>query len=170
MTLNDSVLLVTQDDIFKYTTLNGNVDVDKLTPFVKVAQDIEVQEIMGTKLYQKILTDVRTNSLSGNYSILVSTYTQPMLIHYAMADFLQFHGYEISNAGILRNNPENTQLPDKAEIDTLVKRQRGIAETYRHRLISYLTYYPQYFPEYTANQNDGEYPTANPNNYCGWNL
>jgi len=170
MTLNDNVLLVTNEDIFKYTSLNGNVDVDKVTPFVKVAQDIEIQEILGTKLYQKILSDVRTSTLTGNYSTLVFTYVQPTLIHYAMADFLQFHGYEISNAGIVRNNPENTQLPDKSEIDTLVKRQRGIAETYRKRLVSYLTYYPQLFPEYTANQNDGEYPTSNPNNYCGWNI
>jgi len=170
MTLNDSVLLVTNEDIFKYTSLNGNVDVDKVTPFVKVAQDIEIQEVLGTQLFQKILTDVRLSTLAGNYSTLVLTYVQPTLIHYAMADFLQFHGYEISNAGIIRNNPENTQLPDKNEIDTLVKRQRGIAETYRKRLVSYLTYYPQLFPEYTANQNDGEYPTSNPNNYCGWNI
>jgi hypothetical protein len=170
MTPNDIVLLVTTDDIFKYTSLNGNVDVDKITPFIKVAQDIEVQEVLGTVLYQKILTDVRTTGLSGNYAVLVSQYVQPMLIHYGMSDFLQFHGYEISNAGILRNSPENSQLPDKGEIATIVGRQRAIAETYRHRLISYLTYYPQYFPEYTANQNDGEYPTTNPNNYCGWNL
>lgn len=170
MTLNDSVLLITQEDIFKYTSVNGNLDVDKITPFVKVAQDIEVQEVLGTQLYQKILTDIRQSTLTGNYETLLSTYIQPMLIHYAMSDFLQFHGYEISNAGIVRNNPENTQLPDKSEIDTLVKRQRSIAETYRHRLVSYLTYYPQYFPEYTANQNDGEYPTTNPNNYVSWNI
>lgn len=170
MTINDIVLLVTKDDIYKYTQLNGNVDVDKITPFIKVAQDIEVQELLGTNLYQRILTDVRENTLDGNYEILLSQYIQPMLIHYSMADFLQFHGYDISNAGIVRNSPENTQLPDKSEIDTIVNRQRKIAETYRHRLISYLTYYPQYFPEYTSNQADGEYPSTNPNNYVTWKI
>jgi len=170
MIANDSVLLVTNDDIFKYTSLNGNTDVDKISPFIKVAQDIEVQEVLGTKLYDKILTDVRASTITGDYETLLLQYVQPMLIHYAMADFLQFHGYEISNAGILRNSPEDTQLPDKAEISTLVKRERDIAETYRHRLISYLTYYPSLFPEYTANQNDGQYPSTNPNNYVSWNL
>lgn len=170
MTLNDSVLLVTKEDIFKYTSLKGNVDVDKITPFIKVAQDIEIQTILGTVLYQKILSDVRTDELVGNYSTLVYQYVQPMLIHYAMADFLLFHGYEISNAGILRNAPENTVVPDKGELDTLVKRQRDIAETYRTRVLDYLTYYPQLFPEYTANQADGQYPSTNPNNYVSWNL
>jgi len=167
---NDSVLMITNEDIYKYTSLNGNVDVDKISPFVKVAQDIEVQDVLGTVLYQKILSDILANTLIGNYSTLLYQYVQPMLIHYAMADFLQFHGYEISNAGIIRNAPENTQLPDKYEIDTLVKRARGIADTYRQRLINYLTYYPQYFPEYTANQNDGQYPSTNLNNYCSWNI
>jgi hypothetical protein len=29
-----------------------------------------------------------------------------------------FHGYEISNAGILRNTPEGTNLPAKDELDS----------------------------------------------------
>jgi len=167
---NDSVLLVTKEDIFKYTSLKGNVDVDKITHFIKIAQDIEIQTILGTALYQKILSDVRTNTLAGNYEVLLFQYLQPMLIHYAMADFLLFHGYEISNAGILRNSPENTVVPDKSELDSLVRRQRDIAETYRGRAVDYLTYYPQYFPEYTANQNSGQYPSSNPTNYVSWNL
>lgn len=170
MIATDSVLLVTKEDIFKYTSLKGNVDVDKVTPFVKVAQDIEVQGILGTELYQRVLTDVMNNTLTGNYSVLVLQYVQPMLIHYAMADFLLFHGYEISNAGIVRNSPENTVLPEKSELDTLVKRERDIAETYRNRAVDYLVYYPQYFPEYTANQNNGQYPSSKPNNYVSWNI
>jgi hypothetical protein len=43
------------------------VDIDKVTPFVKIAQDIQVQEILGTKLYRKILTDVQADTLAGNY-------------------------------------------------------------------------------------------------------
>jgi hypothetical protein len=167
---NDQVLLITKDDIYKYTSLKGNVDVDKITPFVKVAQDVELQTILGTVLYQKILTDIYNDTLTGNYEVLVLQYLQPMLIHYAMADFLLFHGYEISNAGIVRNSPENTVLPEKSELDALVKRERDIAETYRNRVLDYITYYPQYFPEYTASQANGQYPSSKPNNYVSWNI
>lgn len=170
MYANDDVLLVTKEDVVKFTSLSGNFDFDKLSPFIKVAQDIQVQELLGTNLYRKILTDVEAGTLSGNYQILVLQYVQPMLIHYSMADLMLFHGYEINNAGILRNTPENTQLPEKAEIDSLVKRQRDIAETYRVRLFDYLSYYPQYFPEYTSNQNNGQYPSSDPSNYVNWNL
>ena len=167
---NDNVLLIDASLLFKYTQLSGNFDIDKITPFIKVAQDIEIQEVLGTNLYRKILDDVQSDSLSGDYLTLVSDYVQPMLIHYSMSDLLQFHGYEISNAGILRNTPEGTSLPDAGELETIVKRQRTIAETYRRRLIDYLSYYPQLYPEYTANQNAGQYPNSNPSNYVNWNI
>jgi hypothetical protein len=167
---NDNVLLITKDHLFKYTQLGGNVDIDKVTPFIKIAQDIQIQEVCGTALYRSILTKVQGNTLAGNYLTLVNQYLQPMLIHYAMADFLLFHGYEISNAGIVRNNPENTQLPDRIEIDMIVKRQRDIAETYRQKTVSYLNYYPQLFPEFTQDQQSGMYPDQDPSNYTGWNL
>ena len=170
MYANDDVLLITKDDLFKYTQLSGNFDIDKITPFIKVAQDIEVQQLLGTVLYRKILTDVQDGVLAGNYLTLVSEYVQPMLIHYSMADLLLFHGYEVSNAGIVRNSPEGTQLPSENEINTLVERTRSTADTYRRRLVDYLSYYPQLFPEYTANQNNGQYPTSYPTNYTGWNL
>ena len=167
---NDDVLLIDASILFKYTTLSGNFDIDKITPHIKVAQDIEVQSVLGTNLYRKILTDVQNDALSGNYLTLVSQYVQPMLIHYSMSDLMQFHGYEVSNAGILRNTPEGTNLPDAGELNTLVNRERDIAETYRRRLVDYLSYYPQLFPEYTANQNNGQYPNSNPSNYVNWNL
>jgi hypothetical protein len=170
MQTNDNVLLITKEDLYKYTQLKGNVDIDNISPFIKVAQDIEIQTVLGTILYRKILDDVQANTLVDQYLTLVSTYVQPMLIHYAMSDFMLFHGYEVSNAGILRNNPENTSLPDKSEIDTLVKRYSNIAETYRRRLIDYITLNVGLYPEYTAWQQGGQYPSSNPTNYTNWSL
>jgi hypothetical protein len=170
MYANDDVLLITKEDIFKYTQLSGNFDVDKITPFIKIAQDIQVQELCGTVLYRKLLDDVKANTLAGFYLLLVEHYLQPLLIHYAMSDLLLFHGYEVTNAGIVRNSPENTQLPSKEELDTIVQRQRNIAETYRRRCVDYLSYFPQRYPEYTANQQAGEYPNTNPSNFVTWNL
>ena len=55
MYANDDILLIDKELIFKYTQLGGNVDVDKIYPFVKISQDIQVQELLGTKLYRYIL-------------------------------------------------------------------------------------------------------------------
>jgi hypothetical protein len=71
MYANDDVLLITKEDLFKYTQLSGNFDVDKITPFIKIAQDIQVQELCGTVLYRRLLDDVQTNTLAGYYLELV---------------------------------------------------------------------------------------------------
>ena len=165
-----TALFISRTDLVKSSIVDGNVDTDKFIQFVKIAQEIHIQNYLGSKLYDKISSDIIADTLTGNYLSLVTDYVQPMLIHYAMADLLLFHGYEVTNAGILRNSPENTTLPDKTEIDTLVQRQRNIAETYRRRVVDYLSYYPQLFSQYTEDQQAGEYPNTNPSNYVSWNL
>jgi hypothetical protein len=45
-----TALLITRDDIVRLTALNGNTDVDKYIQFVKIAQDIHIQNYLGTKV------------------------------------------------------------------------------------------------------------------------
>ena len=80
-------LLITRDDVVKFTAMNGNVDTDNFIQWVKVAQDIHIQNYLGTKLLDKIKTDIINDTLSGNYLSLVTTYIKPMLIHWAMVEY-----------------------------------------------------------------------------------
>ena len=36
-------LLITRDDVTRFTALGGNVDTDKIIQFVKIAQDTHIQ-------------------------------------------------------------------------------------------------------------------------------
>jgi uncharacterized protein YueI len=36
-------LIITRDDVVKFTSLNGNVDPDKFIQYIKIAQDIHVK-------------------------------------------------------------------------------------------------------------------------------
>ena len=80
------VLLVTRADILKLTPINGNVDTDKITPFIKSAQDIHIQDILGTKLYNRIIDGIENSNLPADYNTLLVTYVQPVLCHLAAAD------------------------------------------------------------------------------------
>ena len=80
-------LLITDADLVKFTATNGNVDVDKFVQFIKIAQDIHIQNYLGTKLLEKIEADIIAGTLSGNYLNLVTTYVKPMLIHWAMFEY-----------------------------------------------------------------------------------
>ena len=72
-----TALLITRDDLVRFTAVNGNVDTDKFIQFVKIAQDIHIQNYLGTKLLQKIQADITANTLAGNYATLVNTFVKP---------------------------------------------------------------------------------------------
>ena len=50
------------------------------TVHVKIAQQIDIQNLLGTDLYNKISADIIADSLTGDYLTLVNTYVQPCLI------------------------------------------------------------------------------------------
>lgn len=153
-----TALFISRTDLVKNSILDGNVDTDKFIPFIKIAQEIHVQNYLGTDLYNKISADIVASNLSGNYLTLVNSYVQPMLIHYAMADYLPFAAYQIKNGGVYKHTSENADSVEKNEVDYLVHKERDFAEYYTRRLIDYITFNINNFPEYNTNNNEDIYP------------
>jgi len=162
-------LFITRDDIVRYTALNGNVDTDKFLQFIKIAQDIHIQNYLGSKLFQKIQADIIANTLAGNYLSLVTTYVKPMLVHWAMVEYLPFAAYTIANKGVYKHSSENAENVDKNEVDYLLEKERSIAQHYTERFIDYMSFNQTLFPEFRANKNNDMFPDSN-NNNIGWYL
>ncbi len=162
-------LLITRDDIVRYTALNGNVDTDKFLQFIKIAQDIHIQNYLGSKLFQKIQADIIAGTLAGNYLNLVVSFVKPMLVHWAMVEYLPFAAYTIANKGVYKHSSENAENVDKNEVDYLLEKERSIAQHYTERFIDYMSFNQTLFPEYRANINNDMFPDTN-NNNIGWYL
>lgn len=160
-------LFITREDIVKYTALNGNVDTDKFIQFVKIAQDIHIQNYLGTKLFLKLQADITANTLAGNYLTLVTTYVKPMLIHWGMVEYLPFAAYTIANKGVYKHSSENSENVQKTEVDFLIEKERNIAQSYTQRFIDYMSFNNNLFPEYRSNKNSDVFPDSM-NNYTSW--
>lgn len=163
-------LFIKRADIVKNTALSSSVDTDKFIQFISIAQEIHIRNYIGTDLYNKISQDIIDGTLSGEYLNLVNDYIQPMLIHYAMAEYLPFAAYTIANGGVFKHNSENSSLATKEEIDILINRERDYAEYYTQRFIDYMSFNASgSFPEYYTNNNEDIYPDKD-SLFCGWNL
>jgi hypothetical protein len=160
-------LLITRDDLVRFTATNGNMDTDTFIQWIKVAQDIHIQQYTGTQLLDKIKTDIVNNTLTNPYLDLVETYLKPMLIHWAMVEFLPFQAYTIANKGIFKHSSENASNVDKNEVDFLIEKQRYLAQNYTERFIQYMAFSGNTFPEYYTNSNSDIYPNSD-SNYMGW--
>jgi len=166
-------LLISTEDIKRFSILNGNLDTDDFIQYLKIAQDITIQNYLGTDLYNKFQTLIISGDINQvgflKYKTLLSNYIKPMLIHWSMVHYLPFAAYTIANKGVYKHSSENATNVEKNEIDFLVEKERDIAEHYTQRFIDYMCFQQQEFPEYTSNSNDDMNPDTN-NFYGSWVL
>lgn len=163
-----TTLFITPKDLKSNTILNGNVDIDNFIQFIKIAQQMHVQNYLGTQLYNAITTKINTASLTGDYLDLVIDYVQPMLIHFAMVDYLPFANYQIRNGGVFKHRTENSESTSREELDILVQKHRTFADFYAKRFVDYMAITASSkFPEYWTNSNSDMFPDTNPNP-SGW--
>ena len=164
-----TALFIKRQDLVKNSILDGNVDTDKFIQYIKIAQEIHIRNYLGTDLYNKIAADIIAGTLSGDYLDLVHSYIQPMLIHYAMVDYLPFAAYQVKNGGVYKHTSENGESATKEEIDFLINKERDIAEYYTRRFIDYMSFNQASFPEYYTNSNDDIHPDTDAT-FNGWVL
>ena len=164
-------LLITRNDLVKFTAINGNLDPDKFMFCIKIAQDIHIQNYLGTQLFNKLKTLIVNGDVddvgNADYKTLLVDYVKPCLIHYAMVELLPNTAYTISNKGVYRHNSENSDTATKEEIDSLISKERILAQQYTERLLDFLGNNSIDFPEYNSNGAGDVFPDSN-NNNIGW--
>ena len=157
-----AVLFASEDTIKKSTTINGNVDVELLLPYIKVAQDIHIHQLLGTDLYDKLQNDISDDSSSTpttNYKTLLDDYIQPVLIHYSLYECLPFLSYKIMNKDIVRKISETSTAASLEDIKYIREIVKNTAEYYATRLVDYLCNNNHLYPEYNTNSNGDLAPT-----------
>ena len=164
-----TALFIKRQDLVRNSIINGSVDTDLFITYIKEAQQIHIRNYLGTDLYNKISADIIAGTLSGDYLDLVNTYVQPMLIYYAMVDYLPFASYQVKNGGVLKHRSENADSATKEEVDFLTNKYRDKAEYFTRRFIDYMSFNQESFPEYYTNSNDDIHPDTNAT-FNGWVL
>ena len=164
-----TALFISRTDLVKNSIIDGNVDTDKFIQFIKIAQEIEVQNYLGTDLYNKISADIIAGTLSGDYLNLVNDYVQPMLIWWAQVNYIPYAAYQIKNGGVFKHTSENAESASRTEVDYLVQKARNTAEYYTRRFVEYMNFNSNLFPEYNSNSDSDVYPDSD-SLFNGWVL
>ena len=56
-------LFISRNDLVKNTIIDGSVDTDKLLPFIKISQQMHIQNYLGSELYNKISALITAGTL-----------------------------------------------------------------------------------------------------------
>ena len=155
-------LFITDTQLVRNSIIDGSVDIYKYKQYIKIAQQIHIQNYLGTKLYDKLDSLILSNEINTapylDYHNLLDDYIKPMLIHYAMVDYIPFAAFQISNGGVFKHRSENSEVATKDEVELLVQKHREFAQFYTRRFIDYMSFNQNLFPEYYAASNEDMYP------------
>lgn len=124
-----NVLLTNIENVKNLTNISDNVNGKVLQLAVRESQEIELQEILGTTLYQKLLTLVAAGEVSspGNevYAELMEL-IQLFLCYCTVVKVIIPLEYKIDNIGVVQTTDENI---NPLEIDDVY----NIVEYYKKR-------------------------------------
>jgi hypothetical protein len=166
-----TVLFINRQDLLRNSIIDGNVDTDKYVQFIKLAQEIHIQNYLGTEMYNALSAAIPTidDPVNARWKSLLNDYVVPMLIWFSQVDYIPFASYQIRNGGVSKHVSENSESVSKDEVDYLVEKARTNAEWYTRRFIDYMGFNQTTYPEYTSNINDDIYP-SNDATFNGWVL
>ena len=134
------VLLISEVKLKNFTNINKNVDMDVLKAEVQVAQDIDLQTILGSKFYNELLSKVQAtgNTFNADELELVNNFIQPYLIQTAYFNAIPHLMYRTLNRGIQEGNNEFGSPVQIETMKYLRSLQKQRADFYLQRLMDYL--------------------------------
>lgn len=152
------IFLTTEQKILDKTPMDKNLLSANLKPAIILSQKINVTNLCGDRLLNKIYADISGNTLSGNYRTLVNDYLVDMVtywsVYYALTDMLATLG----NRGLQVESSENSSSADISRYRELRSNFRDIAETFSQRATDWLWKNSSLFPEFELCSSEGKVP------------
>jgi len=154
----NTALLVSEQRMKQWTQLDDNVRMDDITPFILQAQDIYLQDTLGTRFYNHLKDGIIAGTLIADEQTLLNDYIGPTLMQYALYLMLPSIKYKIANQGILNGTSEETSPTTLDELQYLRQSTLDTAEFYNKRLLNFFQDNPNLFPKYQNPGTDGMMP------------
>lgn len=158
MAVNE-ILLVSEEKLKAFTTVNDNVSPQLLIPYILNSQSTYLVNLIGSTFLKDIYLQVRTNTVTAVNRYLLDEYIGPVVLNYGLMMALPFLKYKILNKSILSPKSETADSINLDELKYLITEVRNVADQYAMLLQKYLFYHMNDYPLWnTANARDGVIP------------
>lgn len=152
---NETVLLVSEQRMIQWTSLDNNIRIDVLTPSILNAQEVYTQDALGTKFFNRLKEGVKNNDLTADESMFLRDYVGPSLMQYALYLLLPNLKYKMVEKGIMNGTSEETQPTTLQELQYLRESAMELAQFYDERMREFLIQNPNMFNQWLTWDNNG---------------
>lgn len=148
ITQRDYAQLVPIEYIYAHTPIDENVDAGLIVPCIKDGQEINIQSLIGSKLYNKLMTDAVNSTLVGDYYILVKDYIQPALAMWTLYYSYSVINYRLTNKAVSQKSSDDSQPTSLKDLNFIKDETKNKAEFYNKRIVDLIRNNLSSFPEY----------------------
>lgn len=135
--------------------LNSAVDAQDLKPFIKIAQEKHIQNILGGCLYEDLMDKVIASKASPPTPLTANDLTlilkvRECLVWWVLYEAIPFISTKLRNIGIVKQNGDNLETADQSTVTYLRKEVEGNALHYAKLLNDYLCQYSTLYADYNC--------------------
>lgn len=145
------ILLIDPAYLKRYTQVNGQVDEDRLPPAIMAAQDIHLEQYLGSDLMDALKTKAQAGTLAGAYETLLNNYVRKALAWFTVVELVADLRVQVRNGGLFVGSPEGGTAITPDELTTTREAARAKGEFYLSQMCRYLSNNAGSLPEYGTN-------------------
>ena len=161
-----SVFLISEQTLKADSLINDNTGSEFLQPAIELAQDIHLQELIGTKLLNKVCSLVEDDSITANtaYKTLLDAYITPYL-EWMVTSLIQLPiAFKTRNFGVVQTNDDRVNYLGLKDVQVLEQYYSNKASFYATRMSKFLKANSNVYPEYCQCDDCSDFH-ANPNSF-----
>jgi hypothetical protein len=132
------VLYINMEYLKSRTTIEGNVDYDKVKPFIVKVQDLYLQQRLGSKFFNHLNQAVVFGTLTPAEEELIDSYIKPMVAEYTYYEAIPFLNFKLTNKAVTKQSSDNSETSDLNDIKYIRSILKNNAEFYDTRLYRHL--------------------------------
>lgn len=140
-------VLINEEYFKQYSPIPNNYNIKEIEPYFKVAEKLWIEPVLGTPLYEELLEQVNTNTLTEeNSTLLLVLY--PYLSFSIVFEALPFISYHISEVGITKGKSDNSDSVSINDVNYINTHIRSQVEVMKTQLKKFLNEHSDSFPSY----------------------
>lgn len=156
------VYLISVDELMERTTIDKNVETKIIESSIFDAQEIDLQNVLGTRLLNKLKTDIIAGTITGVYKTLLDDYIYNYLIKTSERRALLFMWIKFRNKGLMQQNSENSNPVDFETFNKVRSELLNDIEFYENKLKAYLLDEQSNLPEFANWNSDNKWSNSKP--------
>lgn len=146
-------LFITPKYLTENTHLDGDTDSVNYNFHIANVQMTIIERMLGTELYDKILSDFEGDTLTGLYLKLFEDYVKPVTKYSSVAKYIS-SPYKVGKGGVYKATGEDRENLTKEEKDVFESEYNSMAQIYLNRFEKFIKKNRNSIPEYKTTQEE----------------